>query len=150
LAGYVASLHQARLRSGADVFYGIDGKTRGGQALVRSLHFLTVYSNLASDENEEQINYHNSLLCKQTVCENKPLSPGDRNGRTLSYGKIRAGKICRVLVYVDIAGGDTADFGQLHTTSPSSRMTGSPGDTHPWYSSAVDHDCCIVELVRES
>jgi hypothetical protein len=46
------------------------------QALVRSLHFLTVYSNLASDENGEQINYHNSLFLQLTLCAKLSVKPG--------------------------------------------------------------------------
>ena len=76
--------------------------------------FLTVYSNLASDENKEQINYHNSLFLQLTLCTKlSRQAGGDRNGRMLSYGKIRTGgEIRGVKVYVDIAG-------KLHTTSPS-------------------------------
>lgn len=109
MACYVASLHQARLERSRDVFYGIDGETRRDKRLSGRFTFLTVYSNLASDENGEQINYHNSLFLQLTLCSKLSVKAGeDRNGRMLSSGKIRAGgEIRGVKVHVDLAGSCT-------------------------------------------
>src|ERR1700739_4748958 len=66
-------LHQARLRSGADVFYGgIDGgRPEGTSAYKVASLFDGVFKPLLQMRMKEQISYHNSLLCNRPCGEDK-------------------------------------------------------------------------------
>ena len=129
------------------------GKQRGEQALIRSLHFLTVYSNLASDENEEQINYHNSFTLQQTLCEDKSFGPGEigRAEYCHNYSKIRGNGDTPEVKSMSILQAMIRRILDSCTRHPPTLPGGvkRPVDTHPSYSSIIGRDCCLVELVAE-